>query len=51
MLFLDLDDAALAGLQRYLEEHDIRIRGRRWVTHLDITNDDVAKVCRAILDY
>ena len=51
MLFLNLDDAALAGLQRHLAERDIRIRGRRWVTHLNVTSDDVARVCKAVLDY
>ena len=44
MVFVDLPADELAGLAATLREHDIVIRGGRWVVHLDITADDIERI-------
>ena len=51
MVFLDFEESELARLQRFLAAQQILIRGRRWVTHLDVSSEDTLKVCRAVLNY
>ena len=48
MVFLNLPDDDLAALSVRLAEHDILTRGRRWVVHLDVSEDDVDRVADVI---
>jgi len=44
MLFLDLPVAQLERLTDYFLEREIRVRGARWVTHLDIDDNDIDRI-------
>ena len=44
MVFLDLPVAELESLQARLASHDVIISGSRWVTHLDVSFDDVERI-------
>lgn len=48
MVFVDLPAAELAALQARLKANDIVIRGPRWVTHLDVSFDDVERIGTAL---
>ncbi|MCH8913907.1 MAG: glycosyltransferase [Planctomycetes bacterium] len=48
MVFVSLPDAEMTRLIAHLAEHDIAIRGPRWVTHLDIGDADVEQIVSAI---
>ncbi len=48
MLFLDLSPSELARLAGQLAEAQILIRGSRWVTHLDVTAEDVERVAQVV---
>ena len=48
MVFVDLPDAELQRLIKRLAEQQILIRGARWVTHLDVTREDVERVAKAV---
>lgn len=51
MLFVDLPRTELEGLMRHLGEQHIRVTRPRWVTHLDISFEDVERVVAAIRTY
>jgi len=44
MVFVDLPAADLDALRARLAEHDVLIRGPRWVLHLDVTDEDVERL-------
>ncbi|MFW6093120.1 MAG: low-specificity L-threonine aldolase [Pseudomonadota bacterium] len=48
MVFLDLPEPEIAELRGRLARHEIIIRGARWVTHLDVSFDDVERVGAAL---
>ncbi|NIP15063.1 MAG: low-specificity L-threonine aldolase, partial [Pseudomonadales bacterium] len=48
MVFLNLPEAEVERLKQHLAERGIVIRGPRWVTHLDITDEDVERVVAAV---
>ncbi len=48
MVFVDLPGAELSALQARLQQRGIIIRGSRWVTHLDVSFEDVEAVGRAL---
>jgi hypothetical protein len=48
MLFLNLPSETLRIWVTRLEEQRILVRERRWVTHLDVSAEDVDRVCTAI---
>jgi threonine aldolase len=49
MVFVDLPAQELAALREKLAAEDIVIRGSRWVTHLDVSFEDVERVGEALL--
>jgi threonine aldolase len=49
MVFVDLPAEELAALREKLAAEDIVIRGSRWVTHLDVSFEDVERVGEALL--
>ena len=48
MVFLNLAEAEVDRLKDHLADRGIVIRGPRWVTHLDVSDEDVARVVDAI---
>jgi hypothetical protein len=44
MVFVDLPGQELDRLRTRLAAEDIVIRGARWVVHLDVSAEDVARV-------
>jgi len=44
MVFVDLPAQELASLRERLHEHGVVIRGERWVVHLDVSVEDVARI-------
>ncbi|MEQ8783526.1 MAG: low-specificity L-threonine aldolase [Roseibium album] len=48
MVFVDLPADEMAALRERLKAREIIIRGPRWVTHLDVSFDDVARVGAAL---
>jgi len=48
MVFVALPATDMTNLIAHMAEHDILIRGPRWVTHLDITDVDVERVIDAV---
>ena len=51
MVFVDLPAGELARLQAYLADRQILIRGRRWVTHLDVSREDINRVSAALQSF
>ncbi len=51
MVFLGIDEVELERLKAHLAAHQIRISRNRWVLHLDITAQDVARLISAIDSY
>jgi len=51
MLHLDLDGAAFSSLRAHLSQHNIKVHRPRWVLHLDVTDEDVAKITTAITSF
>ncbi len=47
MVFVDLDSNELATLTAQLADHQIRIRGPRWVLHLDVDDAGLQRVLDA----
>ncbi len=50
MIFLKMPPDRFEQLSRWLEKHAIKVSGQRWVTHRDISTEDinrVIEVCRA----
>jgi threonine aldolase len=50
MVFVDLAEAELSALQQRLRAHDVIVRGSRWVTHLDVSADDVERIGEILAD-
>ena len=48
MVFVDLPGDRLKALITHLASHKVRIRGPRWVLHLDVSDADVARINQAI---
>ena len=48
MVFLDLPEAELERLSIYMAKLDIRVKGNRWVVHLDVTDEALGRVIAAI---
>lgn len=48
MVFLNLAEAEVDRLRTHLADRGIAIRGPRWVTHLDVTDEDVLRIAEAI---
>ena len=48
MVFVTVPEAEMTHLITHMAEHDILIRGARWVTHLDISDADVDRVIDAV---
>ncbi|HET6471422.1 MAG TPA: low-specificity L-threonine aldolase [Pseudomonadales bacterium] len=47
MVFVDLDARRLSALSKHFARHGIRVRGPRWVLHLDVDDAGVARVIDA----
>lgn len=47
MVFVELASRELAALSRHLEARQIRVRGSRWVVHLDVDDDAIQRVVDA----
>jgi threonine aldolase len=47
MVFVDLDARALSAMSKHLAKHRVRVRGSRWVLHLDIDDAGVERVVDA----
>jgi threonine aldolase len=48
MVFVDLPAEEMQALIDSLAEQHIRVRGPRWVTHLDISRADAERVAQAV---
>ncbi|MAG29794.1 MAG: low-specificity L-threonine aldolase [Deltaproteobacteria bacterium] len=48
MVFVQLPDAEIQHLIAHFSQHRIRIRGSRWVTHLDVGFDQLGRIERAL---
>ena len=48
MVFVDLPDAEIQRLTKHFADHQIRIRGPRWVAHLDVSFDQLDRIEQAI---
>jgi len=48
MVFLDLPETELERLSTYMANKDIQVQGSRWVMHLDVTDEALARVIAAI---
>jgi threonine aldolase len=48
MVFLDLPAAEIHRLMGHLAEYQIRVRGSRWVVHLDVAMDQLDRIEQAI---
>lgn len=48
MVFVDLPAEELAALRERLGRRGVLVRGTRWVTHLDVTFDDVEAIGRGL---
>ncbi len=51
MLFVELGARELSHLSKHLEGSNIRIRGPRWVMHLDVDDDGLARIVDAARHY
>jgi hypothetical protein len=51
MVFVELPAAELKQLGLHMAQHDVRIRGARWVLHLDVDDAALAKVIDAAAAY
>ena len=51
MVFVDLGTHELSHLSKHLEKSNIRIRGSRWVVHLDVADVDVTRIVDAARQY
>jgi threonine aldolase len=47
MVFVELASRELAVLSRHLEKQQIRVRGSRWVVHLDVDDDAIQRIVAA----
>ncbi len=47
MVFVELASRELAALSRHLEKQQIRVRGSRWVVHLDVDDDAIQRIVDA----
>ncbi len=48
MVFVDLPGAEMAALRERLAAHQVFVRGPRWVTHLDVSFEDVKRVASVL---
>jgi threonine aldolase len=48
MVFVELPDSEMQGVRRQLAESHILIRGARWVTHLDVTQEDIERITQVL---
>jgi threonine aldolase len=48
MIFVNLPPDEVQRLVRHFAEHQIRISGPRWVTHLDVAFDQLERIEQAI---
>jgi threonine aldolase len=48
MVFVDLPEPELQGLIERLQQRHILLRGARWVTHLDVTAEDIGRIAEAL---
>lgn len=48
MVFVNLPKAELAAVEDRLRTHGVKTSGGRWVTHLDVSADDIESVGRAL---
>ena len=48
MVFLSLPEIELQRLIAHMAERDILVEGERWVMHLDVTDEALARVVTAI---
>jgi threonine aldolase len=51
MVFVDLEARAMGRLTKHLEQFQVRVRGQRWVLHLDVDDDGVARIIDAARRY
>jgi threonine aldolase len=47
MVFVDLDARTLAAIAKHFAKHNVRVRGSRWVLHLDVDDAGVERVVQA----
>jgi threonine aldolase len=51
MVFVDIAARDLVALTKHLEKHQIRVRGSRWVVHLDVDDDGIQRIIDAARTY
>ena len=51
MMFVELDPHELANLSKHLERSNVRVRGSRWVVHLDVDDEGIDRIIASARQY